>query len=149
MVNATFSAIDDVVSISTASVSKPELNLVTKSMISEIVQAQKDKTEYASLAAKAEKELDKKLVELFYTLFGTKTKDEIKQIDPTTIQKMFEDHYGKTFDMEKGLDFKLQLSNKGQYPSWRGEFVALTNEAVAAEIAAKTPYSYSYKVIQG
>jgi hypothetical protein len=120
--------------------------IISKATVDALIQAQVLKTEMSKACDKAEKEFKKQLVSLFNVMFGVKTEDEIKSIDPEMLKGLFAAGMDNDFVLEPGADFQIALSKSARYPSWKDELIKLTSEAKAAEITQNTPLSYSYKV---
>lgn len=144
--NQTTAILSNPTSVTVKSTNVKTPTIITKTVIDTLIAAQIAKSETEKVAKKAEKEFKTQMVSLFHTLFGIKTEDEIKSIDPKLLNDLFTNGMGKDFVFESGADIQILLSKAGRYPSWKDEFIKATSEAAANLVTINTPEQYSYKV---
>lgn len=120
--------------------------LITKTLVSALLAAQNAKLAAEKAAYKADLAFKTQMISLFDTLFGIKTLDEIKKIDPATLEVMFVKGFGTEFAMQRGADFEFVLTRAARYVAWKDELIKVTSEAFANKITAATPEQYSYRV---
>jgi hypothetical protein len=144
--NQTTTILSNPTSVTVKSTNVKTPTLITKATVDALIAAQVAKSETEKVSKKAEKEFKTLMVSLFHELFGIKTEDEIKAIDPKLLQDLFVNGMGKDFVFEDGANIQILLSKAGRYPSWKDEFIKATSEAAANLVTINTPEQYSYKV---
>jgi hypothetical protein len=121
---------------------------VSKDELLELAEWERKYADAKKKASIAEKELKFRRIQLAEKVLGVKSEDELKQLAPDKLLKLFTRRFGAgDWRPEKGApDFSFSKTNEGRYPSWAQLYVEEMGETQANRIKAETPITYSYCV---
>lgn len=125
-----------------------EITIVTKGELEDLANWERKSADAKKKVSIAEKELAFRRQSLAEKVLGIKSSDELKQLPPERVQKLFEQRLDSgAWKAERGAPaFAFTKTNEGRYPSWSQLYVDELGETAAEKIRANTPLTYSYRV---
>lgn len=125
-----------------------ETALVTKDELAELADWERKYADAKKRETAAEKEVKFRRQSLAEKVLGVKSADELKQLSPEKIEKLFTRRLGAgLWKRERGAPaFAFQKTKEGRYLSWKDLYVGEMGETAALEVEANTALTYSYRV---
>ncbi len=133
---------------STAAKLAKEVLIVTKDELLALAESERKYAEAKKKVSAIEKDLEFQRMQLAEKTLGVKSKDELKQLSPEEVQKLFTKRWerGDWKTSAGAPEFQFVKTSQGRYPAWRDLFIAELGETAAARISADTEITWSYAV---